>query len=270
MFSKFVCVSATAPLVQSVLVLNDHQKDSHTLVQQQAKACADCAPSLAGRSDLLKWMDLTNTASDSQETEFCQKIAGIFTSIAKTAPEEYADHIEPQKANPKEEDLSYKEFSEKVASASGQELIDLGDSMKHDADIRSLFMFADQDSKDAQNFFALRRLMLDRAGVNLKNVANINAADLEHGLFGKNSRIIQNMAFQSILIEDGKYTTFKMFNGLKSSHFIELVIMDFYLPYFNAMYSGLNYGDQAAKLFLSLAIKDLLQTLDKVLPTADA
>jgi hypothetical protein len=129
-------------------------------------------------------------------------------------------------------------------------------------------MFADQQSEDAKNFFALRRLLLDRAGVNLKNVANINAADLEHGLFGKNSRIIQNMAFQSILIEDGKYTTFKMFNGLKSSHFIELVIMDFYLPYFNAIYSNssLNYGDQAAKLFLSLAIEDLLQTLDKALP----
>jgi hypothetical protein len=268
MFSKFVCVSASAPLVESVLVLMNHQKNSHTLVQQEAEvACDNCAPSLAGRSELLRWMDQPaykeKSASESIEKDFCKKIAGIFTSIKQTAPEEYAHHIEPQKANPKEEDLSYKEFSEKVASASGQELEVLGADMKHDADIRSLFIFADQESQDAKNFFVLRRLMLDRAGVNLKNVADIDAAELS---------TIQKMAFQSILIEAGKYEAFSKFDGLKSSHFIELVIMDFYLPYFNAIYSEnkLDYGNNAAKLFLSLAIKDLLQTLDKVLPTADA
>jgi hypothetical protein len=199
------------------------------------------------------------SASEPQEKKFCEKIATTFESIAKTAPKEYADHIKPQKANPKEEDLSYKEFSEKVASASGQELIDLGDSMKHDADIRSLFMFADQDSKDAQNFFALRRLMLDRADVNLKNVADIDAAKLS---------TIQKMAFEAIFQKGVKYVGFRQYQGLKSSHFIELVIMDFYLPYFNAIYSEnkLDYGNNAAKLFLSLAIKDLLQTLQKALP----
>jgi hypothetical protein len=261
-------VSATAPLVESVLVLMNHQKNSHTLVQQEAEvACDNCAPSLAGRSEWLRWMDQpaykAKSASEPQEKKFCEKIATTFESIAKTAPEEYADHIKPQKANPKEEDLSYKEFSEKVASASGQELEVLGADMKHDADIRSLFMFADQESQDAKNFFALRRLMLDRADVNLKNVADIDAAKLTG---------VQHMAFQFILTAPGKYEAFSKFDGLKSSHFIELVIMDFYLPYFNAIYSqnDLDYGNQAAKLFLSLAIKDLLQTLDKVLPTADA
>jgi hypothetical protein len=237
------------------------RQDSHTLVQQQAKACADCAPSLAGGSELLRWMDKPEyqekSASESQEKDFCEQIAGIFASIKNEA--EYVAHIAPQKDNPKEDDLS-----ELVKNFKEQQLVDLqkkelDDEMKHDADIRSLFMFADQQSEDAKNFFALRRLMLDRAGVNLKNVADIDAAELS---------TIQKMAFQSILIEAGKYEAFSKFDGLKSSHFIELVIMDFYLPYFNAIYSqnDLDYGNQAAKLFLSLAIKDLLQTLDKALP----
>jgi hypothetical protein len=321
MFSKLVCVSASAPLVQSVLVLMNKTQSLEGPGAMEKHSTQSDSPSdgmdefitqkFGKAFDPILW---NFNAHQQDHQQLGQKVSQVIEDgkavwnkaieAGETAMHEsetqYQEYIQPQKGSLDDKNIQFAEFPQflkAIEQYKGKNLPapqPLENKSKYvhiktDVNVRSKMIFADLAYKnvkdmeyyyaDADNFFAVQMWMATHKNGDLDAIKtsldiiweNPETPGKGTGVCGDVGHAIRRKAFQAILndpIEDGleEYAGFRSQSGFKFSKFIEIVVFDFYLPYFNAIWNeaGMAYTDYAGKIFLHLAFKDLREALQDV------